>query len=77
MRIGADGPIPARIRLVEDLGSEVFVHLVIDHEGAEHRIVAKVDPPFNGNADDNVRLTLRGTVHLFDAAEARRATVTL
>ena len=75
--IGADGPIPARIRLVEDLGSEVFVHLVIDHEGEERRIVAKVDPPFGGKPDDNVRLSLRGTVHLFDATEARRATVTL
>jgi multiple sugar transport system ATP-binding protein len=75
--IGADGPIPARIRLVEDLGSEVFVHLVIDHEGAEYRIVAKVDPPFSGKVDEDVRLRLRGTVHLFDATEARRATVTL
>ncbi len=75
--IGSDGPIPARIRLVEDLGSEVFVHLVVDHEGEERRIVAKVDPPFAGKLDDNVRLTLRGTVHLFDTAEARRTTVTL
>ncbi len=75
--IGADGPIPARIRLVEDLGSEVFVHLIIEHEGSEQRIVAKVDPPFSGKVDDNVRLSLRGTVHLFDGAEARRATVTL
>jgi multiple sugar transport system ATP-binding protein len=75
--IGDDGPIPARIRLVEDLGSEVFVHLVIDHEGEERRIVAKVDPPFAGQADDNVRLTLRGDVHLFDVTEARRATVAL
>ena len=75
--IGDDGPIPARIRLVEDLGSELFVHLVIDHEGEERRIVAKVDPPFAGKADDNVRLTLHGDVHLFDATEARRATVTL
>src|SRR5580765_4928308 len=33
--IGGDGPIPARIRLAEDLGSEVFVHLIIDHEGEE------------------------------------------
>jgi multiple sugar transport system ATP-binding protein len=77
VRIGSEGPIPARIRLVEDLGSEVFVHLVIDHEGAEHRIVAKVEPPFAGQPDDNVRLTLRGTVHLFDSTEVRRATVTL
>ena len=75
--IGDDGPIAARIRLVEDLGSEVFVHLVIDHESEERRIVAKVDPPFTGKADDNARLALRGDVHLFDATEARRATVTL
>jgi multiple sugar transport system ATP-binding protein len=75
--IGDDGPIPARIRLVEDLGSEVFVHLIIAHEGEDRRIVAKVDPPFAGRPDDNVRLKLRGKVHLFDATEARRTTVTL
>jgi multiple sugar transport system ATP-binding protein len=75
--IGDDGPIPARIRLVEDLGSEMFVHLVIDHEGEERRIVAKLEPPFAGQPDEKVRLSLRGTVHLFDATEARRATVTL
>jgi multiple sugar transport system ATP-binding protein len=72
-----DGPIPARIRVIEDLGSEVFVHLVIDHEGEEQRIVAKVDPPFAGQPGANVRLALRGDVHLFDETEARRATVTL
>ena len=44
-----DGPIPARIRVVEDLGSEVFVHLLIDHDGEERRIVAKVDAPFVGS----------------------------
>jgi multiple sugar transport system ATP-binding protein len=75
--IAGDGPIAARIRLVEDLGSEVFVHLLIAHEDADHRIVAKVDPPFAGNADDNVRLALRGDIHLFDESEARIATVTL
>jgi multiple sugar transport system ATP-binding protein len=75
--IGGDGPIPARIRVVEDLGSEVFVHLVVDHEGEEQRIVAKVDPPFAGESGENARLALRGDVHLFDATEARRATVRL
>ncbi|HET8893980.1 MAG TPA: ABC transporter ATP-binding protein [Gaiellaceae bacterium] len=75
--VGGEGPIPARVRVVEDLGSEVFVHLVIEHEGGEHRIVAKVDPPFAGKSDDDVRLTLRGAVHLFDSTEVRRATVTL
>jgi multiple sugar transport system ATP-binding protein len=75
--IGDDGPIPARIRVVEDLGSEAFVHLVVDHDGEERRIVAKVDPPFAGEPGENVRLTLRGAVHLFDATEVRRTTVTL
>jgi multiple sugar transport system ATP-binding protein len=72
-----DGPIPARIRIVEDLGSEVFVHLLIDHEGSERRIVAKVEAPFAGKPDENVRLGLRGTVHVFDTAEARRTSVQL
>ncbi len=75
--IGEDGPIPARIRLVEDLGSEMFVHLVIHHDSEDRRIVAKVDPPFAGKPDEDVRLALRGSLHLFDATEVRRATVTL
>ena len=72
-----DGPIAARIRLVEDLGAEVFVHLLIDHEGEERRVVARVDPPFAGKAGDNVRIGIRGSVHLFDTAEVRRASVEL
>jgi multiple sugar transport system ATP-binding protein len=75
--IGDDGQIPARVRLVEDLGSEVFVHLVIDHEGEERRIVAKVDPPFAGKTDESVRFTLHGNVHLFDATGGRQTTVIL
>jgi multiple sugar transport system ATP-binding protein len=75
--IGGDGPIPARVRVVEDLGSELFVHLVVDHEGEERRIVAKVDAPFSVEAGENVRLALHGDVHLFDGTETRRATVTL
>jgi multiple sugar transport system ATP-binding protein len=72
-----DGPIPARIRTVEDLGSEVFVHLLIEHDGEDRRIVAKVDPPFRGSVDDNVRIGIRGAVHLFDTAEVRRTSVQL
>jgi multiple sugar transport system ATP-binding protein len=75
--IVGDGPIAGRIRIVEDLGSEVFVHLVIDHEGEERRIVAKAAAPFTGSSGDNVHLGLRGTVHLFDAAEVRRTSVKL
>jgi multiple sugar transport system ATP-binding protein len=72
-----DGPVAGRIRVVEDLGSEAFVHLVIDHDGEERRIVAKAAAPFGGSPGDNVRLGLRGTVHLFDTAEVRRKSITL
>jgi multiple sugar transport system ATP-binding protein len=72
-----DGPISARIRVIEDLGSEVFVHLVIQHQGEEHRLVAKATPPFAGAPDDNVQLGLRGAVHLFGQDETRRETVTV
>ena len=75
--VGNGGPIAGRIRIVEDLGSEAFVHLVIDHEGEERRIVAKAAAPFAGSAGDNVRLGLHGSVHLFDTGETRRASVTL
>src|SRR3954471_5870981 len=72
-----DGPIAARIRLVEDLGSEAFVHLVIEHDGEERRIVAKAAAPFAGSPGDNVRVGLRGSIHVFDTAEVRGKTVTL
>jgi multiple sugar transport system ATP-binding protein len=66
-----NGPIGGRIRVVEDLGSEVFLHLLIEHEGATQPIVAKVPAPFAGRAGDNVTLQLSGTVHLF-APEGER-----
>ena len=50
---------------------------MIDHEGEERRLIAKVAPPFTGRPDENVRLALRGTLHLFDSAEVRQATITL
>ena len=42
-----------------------------------YSVVAKVDPPFARQPDENVHLMLRGSVHLFDTTEARRTTVTL
>jgi len=72
-----NGPVAGRIRIVEDLGSEVFVHLIIDHDGEERRVVAKAEAPFAGSSGDNVRFGLHGTIHLFDNAELRRASVQL
>jgi multiple sugar transport system ATP-binding protein len=75
LRVGA-GPITGRIRAVEDLGSEVFVHTVIDHEFEPATLVAKTATPFAGQIGDNVSLALGGTLHVFEPGGARVATVT-
>ena len=69
-----DGPIKARIRAVEDLGSEVFVHVGIEHEGKTVSLVAKTPAPFGGHMGDNVGLSITGTMHVFDPDGNRLAT---
>ena len=71
-----EGPLSGRIRVVEDLGSEVFVHVLIDHQGTTQPLVVKTAAPFAGRPGDNVGLQLNGTVHLFDPAGTRLATGT-
>jgi multiple sugar transport system ATP-binding protein len=64
LRVG-DGPLPARIRTVEDLGSEMFVHLAVEHGGETIPLIAKLSPPFEGSPEDRVGIQLAGTTHLF------------
>jgi multiple sugar transport system ATP-binding protein len=72
VRLG-EGLGKARIRTVEDLGSEVFVHLLVEHQGAATPIVAKVPAPFVGQAGENVSYSISGVIHLFDPAGDRLA----
>ena len=66
LRLG-DGPLRAVIRTVEDLGSEVFVHVAMEHHGETLSIVSRMPPPFDGSPGDNIGLELIGTTHLFGA----------
>jgi multiple sugar transport system ATP-binding protein len=70
------GPIRARVRAVEDLGPEVLVHVLVDHQGEERRLVANVPAPFAGAVDDDVSLSVNGSVHVFGEDGARIATFT-
>ena len=72
LRVG-DGPLRAQIRTVEDLGSEVFVHVIVDHEGQSLPLVSKMAPPFDGHPGDSVGLQISGTTHLFGADGSRAA----
>jgi multiple sugar transport system ATP-binding protein len=59
------GPLPARIRTVEDLGSELFVHVAIEHQGENVPLISKTSPPFEGSPGDRVGLQITGKTHLF------------
>jgi multiple sugar transport system ATP-binding protein len=60
-----DGPLTGRIRTVEDLGSEIFVHVAIEHQGETVSLIAKTAPPFEGAPGEQVGLQIAGTTHLF------------
>jgi multiple sugar transport system ATP-binding protein len=64
LRLG-DGALRATIRTVEDLGSEVFVHVALDHRGDTVSLVSRMAPPFHGNPGESIGLELDGTTHLF------------
>jgi multiple sugar transport system ATP-binding protein len=74
VRVG-DGPLRGRIRTVEDLGPEVFVHLTVEHHGGDLALVSKMPPPFRGELGDPIGLQIIGTTHLF-AGDGSRITST-
>jgi multiple sugar transport system ATP-binding protein len=75
LRVG-EGPLRGEIRVVEDLGSEIFVHVAVEHRGERLPLVSKMSPPFEGSTGDRVSLQLTGTTHLFDGDGSRIGAVT-
>jgi multiple sugar transport system ATP-binding protein len=74
-----EGPLRAKIRTVEDLGSEVFVHLALEHRGEPLALVSKMMPPFDGQPGDSIGLQIIGATHLFaeDGSRVVSTTATL
>ncbi len=73
IRVGQGG-IEGVIRVVEDLGPEVFVHVAIQHDGATISLVAKTAAPFPGAVGQPTTVTVHGAVHIFDPDGPRLAT---
>jgi multiple sugar transport system ATP-binding protein len=71
-----DGPLRAQIRSVEDLGSEVFVHVYLEHRGETLPLVSKMLPPFTGQPGDSIGLQISGATHLFAADASRLVSTT-
>jgi len=70
VRVG-EGPLKAHIRTVEDLGSEVFVHVAFDHGGESVSLVSKMPAPFDGVTGDEIDVQLAGQAHVFDPEGSR------
>jgi multiple sugar transport system ATP-binding protein len=70
LRVG-EGPLSGEIRTVEDLGSEIFVHVAVDHRGERLPLVSKMSPPFEGGTGDQIKLQITGTTHVFDGDGSR------
>jgi len=71
--VGA-GEITGEIRVVEDLGSEVFVHVGIHHRNEVVPVVAKLPAPFLGRPGESVSVGVHGAVHVFDGSTGLRLT---
>jgi multiple sugar transport system ATP-binding protein len=71
-----DGPLAGQIRTVEDLGSEVFVHVYLEHHGEALALVSKMLPPFDGRPGDTIGLQITGATHLFAADGSRVVSTT-
>jgi multiple sugar transport system ATP-binding protein len=73
---GADGGpaegdgIPGRVTVVEDLGSESFVHVDVEHQG-QSQLVVRAEGETAVRRDDNVVVSFDGPVHLFGPDGAR------
>jgi multiple sugar transport system ATP-binding protein len=61
---GTDG-VPAEVVVVEELGSETFVFVEMEHQGATVRIRVRVDADYRIARGDHPLLQVHGPVHVF------------
>ena len=59
------GGAPATVNVVEELGSEAFLHCALMHEGAENTIVVRVDGETAISRGDSVEVGIDGPIHVF------------
>ncbi len=70
LQLGSEG-IPGEAIVVEELGSESFVHVRIDHLGESTTIVVRDEGETDVRRGDNVSVGFNGPVHLFGPDDQR------
>ncbi len=70
LQTGAEG-IPGEVTVVEELGSEAFLFVNIEHQGAPLQLVVRAEGETSIRRGDTVNIGFRGPVHVFDAGGER------
>jgi len=60
-----DTGLPGTVSVVEELGSESFVHVTVSHEGADTNIVVRDAGETATQRGDNVHVSFKGATHVF------------
>ncbi|NNC78709.1 MAG: sn-glycerol-3-phosphate ABC transporter ATP-binding protein UgpC [Acidimicrobiales bacterium] len=66
MTLAADG-LPGEVTVVEELGSEAFVHVRVSHQGADLDLVVRDGGETETARGDNVSVQITGATHVFGA----------
>ena len=66
LQFGDEG-IPGEVIVVEELGSESFVHVTVEHQGEPLLLVVRAEGETSIQRGDNVRARFIGPVHVFDS----------
>ncbi len=72
MSVRADGGIAGTVTVVEELGSEAFVHTQISHQGADTTVVVRAPGETEITRGDNLSIALDGPIHVFEAQSGAR-----
>jgi len=70
LELASEG-IGGEVVVVEELGSEAFVHVHIQHRGEVHTLVVRDEGETKTRRGDKVRVAVAGTTHLFAADGSR------
>ena len=67
-----DNGAKGEVVVVEELGSDAFVHLQVMHESDEIKIVVRIDGETSTTRGDTLSIGVDGPVHVFEAESGRR-----
>ncbi len=68
--LGTEG-LAGQVSVVEDLGSESFVHVDVEHQGQQLQLVVRAEGETDVARGDRLQVAFTGPIHAFDPTGAR------